>query len=74
VTVYERIEAMRRLGVQLVVCEECGASMRKPRDDGPGVFWHAHGRGRHHDTVPYYVCSSGCRDRLRAALKAGKRP
>lgn len=64
----QRMETMRRLGVEMVRCSECKKSMRKPPDPftGPHVMW-----GSDPETyavTSFYVCSSGCSASLRKRL------
>jgi hypothetical protein len=78
----DRIEALRRLGVRLVVCSYCDATMREPPDpfQGPKVIWHTERADRTGtrrdgavDDTLYYVCSSGCHNRQRAKLNAARK-
>lgn len=72
---YDRTETMRRLGVKLVFCDICHSSMREPPDpfQGPRVLWGPPGENGDPDTL-YYVCSSGCRDKMSAQLRAKRKP
>jgi hypothetical protein len=80
---YARMEAMRRLGVRFVSCSQCSSTMREPPDpfQGPHVIWGApiegiapveRSRGDAGDTL-YYVCSSGCHDKIQAKLRVAER-
>lgn len=59
-----RMETMRRLGVQMVRCDECKKTMRKPADpfEGPNVIWSSL---RPSEGRLYYVCSDRCRSQIR---------